>query len=114
VDSDAANVVVANFNLTRVDTGPDFDAERLNRVTNRAGTPDRACWPVERRKHTITGLFHHDAAVSSHFLCDEFVVRVENGSPCLIAQRSRSLCRGTLGRCPDCANTPRPSRELGR
>src|SRR5262245_65919000 len=53
VNSDAADLLADDLAFSRVETAPDFETERANRVANAARAANRALRTVERGKETV-------------------------------------------------------------
>src|SRR6266545_7499610 len=93
VDGDAADVVVAELDLSGVQAGADLDAESTHIVADAGSATNGACGAIERRKKSVTRRLLLTAAETNKLLAHQRVVLLEEALPSLIADAGRELGR---------------------
>src|SRR5262245_28086888 len=86
VDSDPRDVVVVQLDLARVQPSADIQAERTERLTDRARASNRASGTVEDREHAIAIESNDPAPELLELRPDECVVGSDQGPPPPVAQ----------------------------
>ena len=92
VDCDSADVLAAQFDLSGVNPGADFDPKGCESVADRAGAIDRAGGPVKGRQRAVAGCLDLDAAKTGQLRAHDSVMVVEQVPPALVAEFCRSCC----------------------
>jgi len=92
VDADPSDVFAPELDLAGMQASPDPDAQRSQRVPDRACTPYGAAGPVEGGQHAITGEFDQSAPMLIDDGSDHRVVTVEEAAPPMVSD-----CGGVLG-----------------
>ena len=77
MDCDSADVLAAQFDLSGVNPGADFDPEGSDSVPDCAGAIDRAGGPVEGGQRAVAGCLDLDAAKTAQLRAYDSVVAVE-------------------------------------
>jgi len=93
VDGDAADIVIHQLDLARVQTRPDGDARGAHRIADRHRAADAARGTVERRKKTVARGPHLPSPEPAQLRADDPVVLVEQRAPSLVAELRRLLRR---------------------
>ena len=97
MDRDAARVPARQVDLAGVETGPDLDAERPDRVGHGGGTPDGPGRAVEEGQESVSG--RHDLAATEPVeLAPQRVVVVEEHPPPRLVTEPRER-RRRIRRC---------------
>jgi hypothetical protein len=86
VDREPGELLPDALALSRVDPGPDREAERPDPLADRPSARDRAGGAVEAREEAVPGGVELDAAVARELAPDELVVPLQQLPPRAVAQ----------------------------
>src|ERR671918_1014720 len=97
VHGDPPHAPVDQLAFPGVQTGPDRKAEPGELVGDRAGTPDRPCWTVERRQEPVTCRVHLSPPEATERSSHDGVVPLEEIAPPAVAKLGGALRRSNEG-----------------
>ncbi|CNV38564.1 Uncharacterised protein [Mycobacterium tuberculosis] len=99
---------IAHLDLARMNTDPDLNTQRGDRVDDVVRARDRGTRTGERRDETVTGRVHFATAEPLDFVAHDGVVVVQQVAPSVVAERG-----GVLGRADDVGKHDGGKHALG-
>ena len=96
MNGNPANILPDHFALAGVETGADFDAERLCILRNSAGTADAPRRTVEGGKNTVAGRLDLMSAKACQVAPDRGVMIVEQIAPAVVASAATFSVEPTM------------------
>jgi hypothetical protein len=92
MDGDSCEIVAVPFDLTRMKTGPDLQAECAKRAADRTGTTDRPGRTVKRGQETVARVLHLATPEPVQFFANDGVVARKQFAPTAVAETTGKLC----------------------